>query len=258
MYAMVVSTEIIGQNAYTGNDVNKLVINCVFRVGGAAILLSNSQSDRLSSKYQLVHNVHTNTASSDTSYSCIFREEDSQGIVGVTVTKSLLVEARKAITAHITTLGKLVLPTSDKILFALNYLIRKLHLAKTKPYIPDFRRAINHFFPHVGGSVVINEVERTLKLDVEAPRMTLYRFGNLSSSTVWYELAYAEAKRKIKKGDRVWQFAFGSGFKCSSVIWHAMKSADREKINPWFDEIDDFPGKLNSGPVSDSYFEETR
>jgi len=50
--------------------------------------------------------------------------------MGVTVTRSLLVEARQAITAHITTLGKLVLPTSDKILFGLNYLIRKLHLAK--------------------------------------------------------------------------------------------------------------------------------
>jgi len=39
--------------------------------------------------------------------------------------------------------------------------------------MPDFSRAIDHFFPHVGGSFIIDEVERNLKLDVEAPRMTL-------------------------------------------------------------------------------------
>ena len=111
-------------------------------------------------------------------------------------------------------------------------------------------------FPHVGASIVIDQVERNLKFDAEAPRMTLYRFGNLSSSTVWYELAYAEAKGRIKKGNRLWQIAFGSGFKCSSVIWQAMKNIDQEKINPWFGEIDDFPVELSLGPLP-SYFKET-
>lgn len=153
------------------------------------------------------------------------------GFVGVTVGTGLLVEARNAIKAHIATLAKLVLPTSDKILLMSNYLIRKLRLAKSKPYTPDFRRAIDHFFPHVGSSV-INKVERNLKLDAEAPRMTLYRFGNLSSSTVWYELAYAEAKRRIKIGDRIWLMAYGSAklmiFQSSSILNEFLSTSRRQ------------------------------
>ena len=76
---------------------------------------------------------------------------------------------------------------------------------------------------------------------MEASRMTLYRFGNTSSSSVWYELAYAEAKGRIKRGDRVWQIAYGSGFKCSSAFWKAIRTIDREKMNPWSDVIDEFP-----------------
>lgn len=79
---------------------------------------------------------------------------------------------------------------------------------------------------------------------MEAPRMTLYRFGNTSSSSIWYEMAYAEAKGRMKIGDRVWQIAFGSGFKCSSVIWKAIRSIGKEKANPWADEIEKYPVDL--------------
>ena len=86
--------------------------------------------------------------------------------------------------------------------------------------------------------------------------MTLYRFGNVSSSTVWYELAYAEAKGRVKRGDRVWQIAFGSGFKCTSLIWEAIRTVDGgEKMNPWTDEIDDFPVDTQSTGSFSFYFE---
>ncbi|KAJ4821491.1 3-ketoacyl-CoA synthase [Rhynchospora pubera] len=45
-YAIVVSTENITQNWYFGNRKSMLIPNCLFRVGGAAILLSNWRSDR--------------------------------------------------------------------------------------------------------------------------------------------------------------------------------------------------------------------
>ncbi|KAJ8533579.1 hypothetical protein K7X08_006903 [Anisodus acutangulus] len=115
-----------------------------------------------------------------------------------------------------------------------------------KPYIPDFKLAFEHFFIHAGGRAVLDEMEKNLELTewhMEPSRMTLYRFGNTSSSSLWYELAYSEAKGRIKKGDRAWQIGFGSGFKCNSVVWHALKTinpADLEK-NPWTDEIQDFP-----------------
>ena len=76
---------------------------------------------------------------------------------------------------------------------------------------------------------------------MECSRMTLHRFGNTSSSSIWYELAYLEAKDRIKKGNRVWQIAFGSGFKCSSLVWRATRTVGFDEMNPWADEIDEFP-----------------
>jgi 3-ketoacyl-CoA synthase len=78
---------------------------------------------------------------------------------------------------------------------------------------------------------------------MEPSRMTLYRFGNTSSSSLWYELAYCEAKGRIRKGDRVWQIAFGSGFKCNSAVWKALRTVDDAggETNPWADDVDRLP-----------------
>jgi 3-ketoacyl-CoA synthase len=75
--------------------------------------------------------------------------------------------------------------------------------------------------------------------------MTLYRFGNTSSSSPWYELAYTEAKGRVKKGDTVLQIAFGSGFKCNSAVWRALRTLKPPSIhNPWLDCIDLLPVKV--------------
>ncbi|KAL6961802.1 very-long-chain 3-oxoacyl-CoA synthase [Sarracenia purpurea var. burkii] len=224
--------------------------NAVFRVGGAAILLSNRPSDSQSSKYQLMHIVHSHTASSDSSYNCIMHKEDEEGHGGIVITKDLLIAAANAIKFNITSLAPLVLPISEQVYYLLNCFVRRLHVANIKPYVPDFKRAFDHFLPHVGGSkMVLDELKKNLGFgedDMEASRMTLYRFGNTASSSVWYALAYKEAKEKIKKGDRVWQMAFGSGFKCSSVIWRAIRTINHEEMNPWSDEIDGFPVDLKN------------
>jgi 3-ketoacyl-CoA synthase len=52
--------------------------------------------------------------------------------------------------------------------------------------------------------------------------MALLNYGNTSSSSIWYELEYIHENQKsnpLKKGDRVMQVAFGSGFKCTSGVW---------------------------------------
>lgn len=68
------------------------------------------------------------------------------------------------------------------------------------------------------------------------------RFGNTSSSSLWYELAYMEAKERVKRGDRVWQIAFGSGFKCNSAVWRALRTVKRPtRGNPWLDDINKYP-----------------
>ncbi|KAI3460918.1 hypothetical protein Pfo_017581 [Paulownia fortunei] len=259
--ALIVSTENITSSVYAGTDRSKFLVNCVFRVGGSAVLLSNKSSHRGHSKYQLTHAVHTHTASSDVSYRCIFREEDSEGITGVTINKDLLVAAILAIEQNLKTLGLLILPLSEQLLFVKSYFIRRLNLAKIQPHTPKFNRCVQHFLPHVGGKPVLEELQKNLGFsdaDMEASIMTLHRFGNTSSSSVWYELAYAEAKGRVKKGDRVWHIAFGSGFKCSSVIWRALRDVEVDDKNPWISEIDDYPVDLNSTGSFPYYFEPSK
>ncbi|XP_044485235.1 3-ketoacyl-CoA synthase 20-like [Mangifera indica] len=245
-YALVVSMENITLNWYFGNDRSMLVSNCLFRVGGAAILLSNRSSDRRRSKYQLIHTVRTHKGADDKCYNCVFQKEDSNGKIGVSLSKDLMAVAGEALKTNITTLGPLVLPVSEQLLFFTTLIARKIFHMKIKPYIPDFKLAFEHFCIHAGGRGVLDELEKNLELSdshMEPSRMTLYRFGNTSSSTLWYELAYTEAKGRMKKGDRTWQIAFGSGFKCNSAVWKALRSIHpaKEKINPWMDEIEEFP-----------------
>ncbi|MQM21240.1 hypothetical protein Taro_054274 [Colocasia esculenta] len=245
-YALVVSMENITLNWYFGNNRSMLVSNCLFRMGGAAILLSNRRSDRGRSKYQLVHTVRTHRGADDRSYGCVFQEEDSIGKVGVALSKDLMSVAGEALKTNITTLGPLVLPMSEQILFLASLVAKKLFKKnKIKPYIPDFKLAFEHFCIHAGGRAVLDELEKNLNLTdwhMEPSRMTLHRFGNTSSSSLWYELAYTEAKGRIRRGDRTWQIAFGSGFKCNSAVWRALRTIDPAKEkSPWTAEIHSFP-----------------
>ena len=41
-----------------------------------------------------------------------------------------------------------------------------------------------------------------------------------------YVLANIETKAGVRRGDRVWQIAFGSGFKCNSAIWRALRNVN--------------------------------
>uniref|UniRef100_A0A5K1FWU0 3-ketoacyl-CoA synthase n=1 Tax=Nymphaea colorata TaxID=210225 RepID=A0A5K1FWU0_9MAGN len=220
--AVVVSTEIITPNWYAGNQRSMLLPNCLFRMGGAAILLSNRRRERSRAKYRLVHVVRTHKGADDRAYKCVYEEEDSSGKVGISLSKDLMAIAGEALKSNITTIGPLVLPASEQLLFLFTLIGRKVFNPKWKPYIPDFKQAFEHFCIHAGGRAVIDELEKNLQLSaehVEASRMTLHRFGNTSSSSLWYELNYIESKGRMKRGDRVWQIAFGSGFKCNSAVW---------------------------------------
>ncbi|XP_019413280.1 PREDICTED: 3-ketoacyl-CoA synthase 4-like isoform X2 [Lupinus angustifolius] len=222
-YAVVVSTENITQNWYFGNKKSMLIPNCLFRVGGAAILLSNIASDRRRSKYELFRAVRTHKGADDKAFECVYQEQDDAGKTGVSLSKDLM-----AIAGLIT---------------------KKLFNAYKKTYIPDFKLAFDHFCIHAGGRAVIDELEKNLELEpkhVEASRMTLHRFGNTSSSSIWYELAYIEAKGKMKKGNRVWQIAFGSGFKCNSAVWKALRNVKPSPNSPWEDCIMNYPVMIHA------------
>lgn len=95
----------------------------------------------------------------------------------------------EALKANITTMGPLVLPISEQMLFAFNLLMRKaLGKKRLRPYIPDFKLAFEHVCIHTGGRGVIDEIEKQLSLTkdyVDPSRATLYRYGNVSSSSIW-------------------------------------------------------------------------
>ncbi|KAK8706636.1 hypothetical protein V6N13_050191 [Hibiscus sabdariffa] len=246
-YAVVFSTENMTYNWYSGTKKSMLISNCLFRLGGAAVLLSNKSSDRRRSKYELAHVVRTHLGADDKAFNCVQQEQDDDGKTGVSLSKDLMTIAGGALKTNITTLGPLVLPTSEQLLFFVTLVAKRLFNAKIKPYIPDFKLAFEHFCIHAGGRAVIDELEKNLQLlpvHVEASRMTLHRFGNTSSSSIWYELAYTEAKGRMRKGDRVWQIAFGSGFKCNSAVWLALKNVKPSASNPWEHCIHRYPVQL--------------
>lgn len=83
-----------------------------------------------SPRYELLHVVRTHMGSSDASYGCVFQKEDSEGKVGVFLSKELMSIAGHALKANITTLGPLVLPLSEQILFFLNLIARKVSISQ--------------------------------------------------------------------------------------------------------------------------------
>jgi 3-ketoacyl-CoA synthase len=241
-----VSTENINSGWYLGNNRSMLVSNCLFRVGGAAILLSNISSDSNRSKYHLKHTVRTHKGSQDNCYNSILQQEDETNkIIGISLSKGLMNSAGFALKANITTLGKSVLPLLEQLKYATTFVAKKYFNSKIRVYTPDFKLCFEHFCIHTGGKGVQDEIQKVLGLSdwqIEPSRMTLYRYGNTSSSSVWYVLAYCEAKGRIRKGDRIWQIAFGSGFKCNTAVWCALRNVDPIKeINPWSDEVHEFP-----------------
>ncbi|KAE8699633.1 3-ketoacyl-CoA synthase 1 [Hibiscus syriacus] len=168
---------------------------------------------------------------------------------GVSLARELMAVAAEALKTNITTLGPLVLPLKEQFKFFVTLVRRKVLKGKVKPYIPDFNLAFEHFCIHAGGRAVLDEIQKNLQLTdwhMEPSRMTLHRFGNTSSSSLWYELAYTENKGRVSGGDRVWQIAFGSGFKCNSAVWKALRPTplDESRGNPWKGEIDKYPVKV--------------
>ncbi|CAN6164339.1 unnamed protein product [Urochloa humidicola] len=225
--ALVVSTEILTGNCYTGKKRSMDLTNLLFRMGGAAVLLSSSRS---SARFELMHIVRKSTSAQDSAYHCVFQEEDDEGNLGVNLSKDLVAVAGEALKANIATTTPLVLPVSELFSFLLSSILRKVlkKSASTKQHVPNFSLGVEHFCVHAGGRAVIDAVQRSLNLSdeqVEPSRMTLHRFGNTSSSSLWYEMAYCEAKQLMRKGDRVWMIGFGSGYKCNSAVWKCIRPA---------------------------------
>eukprot|EP00429_Kryptoperidinium_foliaceum_P007578 CAMPEP_0176025146 /NCGR_PEP_ID=MMETSP0120_2-20121206/12297_1 /TAXON_ID=160619 /ORGANISM="Kryptoperidinium foliaceum, Strain CCMP 1326" /LENGTH=556 /DNA_ID=CAMNT_0017358327 /DNA_START=184 /DNA_END=1854 /DNA_ORIENTATION=- len=240
--ALVVSTEIITPNLYHGNERGFLIQNTLFRCGGAAIVLSNNWLDGRRAWYKLLHTVRVQ-GSGQAAYECVYEGEDANGERGVRLSKDIVKVAGKTMEKNLTTLGPQILPLSEqaKVVWSIIVRFSMKSLAKflkqrgaadmaakvpiMKPYVPDFKRCIDHFCIHAGGRAVIDGIEKNMQLQdfhTEPSRDTLYNYGNTSSSSIWYELEYIQEHQRtnpLKKGHRIMQVAFGSGFKCTSGVW---------------------------------------
>ncbi|KAJ4834085.1 hypothetical protein Tsubulata_016283 [Turnera subulata] len=243
--ALIVSTEMLTLHWYAGKNPSMLLGNCLFRMGGAAILMSSRNRDKSKAKYELQHLVRINKAQDNCSYRSVYQDLDTESKPGVTMSKDILHVAAGALKLNIATLGPLVLPISEQLKYIAYTIYRKMGISrKTRHYVPNFKKPFQHFCIHAGGKAVIKAIEQNLalgKMDAEPSKMTLHRFGNTSSSSIWYELSYIEAKGRMKRGDRVWQIAFGSGFKCNTAVWKCICKGQTDGTTPWRDEIHIYP-----------------
>ncbi|KAI4317575.1 hypothetical protein L6164_025437 [Bauhinia variegata] len=244
--ALIVSTEVLSLSWYMGKVPSMLLSNCLFRMGGAAVLMSSRAQDKHKAKYKLLHLVRTTKAQDDQSHGCVYQDVDPEDKEGVSISKNIVNVAGNALKTNITSLGPLVLPITEQFQYGFSLIWKKLWATRRSAgiYTPDFHKAFDHFCIHAGGRAVIQAIETNLglkKQDLEASSMTLHRFGNTSSSSIWYVLCYIEAKGRMKCGDRIWQIAFGSGFKCNSAVWKCVCDVKPDMGNAWSDVIDSYP-----------------
>ena len=191
----VVSTENLTQNLYLGNERSMLLQNTLFRCGGAAMLLSNRRYDSLRAKFKLLHTLRKQGID-DESYECVYECEDATGNRGVRLSKQIVKVAGRAMELNFTSLGPHVLPVSEMLKVARTMVLREVFkrarvfaerrgwtgLARrvpvVRPYVPDFKRGIDHFCIHAGGRAVVDGVGENLKLterQIEASKATLYK-----------------------------------------------------------------------------------
>ncbi|XP_028768524.1 3-ketoacyl-CoA synthase 6-like [Neltuma alba] len=244
--AVVISAEILSTGWYPGKERSKLILNCLFRMGSAAILLSNKKEMRNYSKYKVTRTLRTQRAFDDRTYFAAFREEDSQGMLGVTLKGDVFQVAGETLRSNISILSPKILPFTEKFWYVVSLLKNKM-MNKTQGihHVPNFKTAVDHFCLPCTGWPVIREIGKGLKLaesDMEAALMTLYRFGNQASSSLWYEVGYLEAKERVKKGDKIWLIGMGSGPKCCSVVLECIRPINGEANGgPWADCIHQYP-----------------
>jgi len=178
--------------------------------------------------------------------------------VGYYLAKNLPKVATRALVDNLRVISPKILPTRELLRFLVVLLFKKLKIARggtiTKKSPLNFKTGVDHFCLHSGGKVVIDGIGMSLDLseyDLEPARMTLHRFGNTSAGSLWYVLGYMEAKKRLKKGDRVFMISFGAGFKCNSCLWEVMK--DVGDANVWEDCIDNYPPKSLVNPFMEKY-----
>ncbi|BBN69814.1 3-ketoacyl-CoA synthase 5, partial [Prunus dulcis] len=170
-YAIVLSTEILSTGWYAGHEQPKLILNCLFRMGSAAILLTNKKQDIKSSKYQLFRTLRTQKAFEDRAYLSTIREEDSNGKLGVTIKRDILEAwslkfsrdisvAGEILRWNVTVLGSSILPLSEKFRHGVSRIRKRFIDKSAEIYVPNFKSAIEHFCLPTSGRQLVKELAK--------------------------------------------------------------------------------------------------
>ncbi|KAI4384006.1 hypothetical protein MLD38_009780 [Melastoma candidum] len=233
--AVVASTESMGSHWYCGKEKSMIISNCLFRMGGCSVLLTNDESRRHHAIMKLRNAVRVHHGSIDDSYECCIQEEDDEGYQGFRLTKYLVLPLHELIRYKVCDI--LGLNPKDKPMRGLN-----------------LKTGIDHFCIHPGGKAVIDTVGKSLELDeydMEPSRMALHRFGNTSAGGNWYVLGYMEAKKRLKKGDRVLMISLGAGFKSNTCLWEVTRDLKNENV--WEDCLGEYPPESLENPFMEKY-----
>ncbi|MQM21145.1 hypothetical protein Taro_054179 [Colocasia esculenta] len=257
MLAVVITSESIAPNWYSGNDKSMMLGNCLFRSGGCAMLLTNDPGLRHRAKFRLKCLVRTHLGASDDAFGCCMQKEDDSGRLGFHLGKTLPKAATRAFFDNLRTLAPLILPLREIFLYAARRHLQKLRGSKDTSHGDvrvNFKTGVEHFCLHTGGAAVIEGIGRSMGLsqyDLEPAWMTLHRWGNTSASSLWYVLAYMEGKKRLRKNDRVLMISFGAGFKCNSCLWEVVR--DLDDTGAWADCIGRYPPKTLANPFMEKY-----
>lgn len=257
--ALVITSESLSPNWYSGNDKSMILSNCLFRSGGCAILLTNKRALKNRAMFKLKCLIRTHHGARDESYGCCIQTEDDKGYMGFHLGKNLPKAATRAFVDNLREIAPRILPARELLQFLILSLVKKLNRnpkqgSGAKTSAVNFKTGVDHFCIHTGGKAVIDGIGLSLgleKYDLEPARMTLHRFGNTSASSLWYVLAYMEAKQRLKKGGRILMISFGAGFKCNSCLWEVVR--DLEDGNVWEDCIQHYPPETVSNPFLEKY-----
>ncbi|KAL8470430.1 hypothetical protein ACS0TY_033062 [Phlomoides rotata] len=256
-FALVVSTESLGPNWYCGSEKSMMLSNCLFRSGGCSMLFTNKREFRERAMMKLKHMVRTHLGSNDEAYECCIQVEDDEGYAGFRLTKKLTKAAAKSFIINLRVLLPKILPPWEIIRFisvSLRWGKDKSPLLEGVGKGLNLKSGVDHFCIHPGGRAVIDGVGKSLGLtdeDLEPARMALHRFGNTSAGGLWYVLGYMEAKKRLKKGDRILMISFGAGFKCNNCLWEVLRDID--DANVWKDCIHRYPPATTLNPFKEKY-----
>ncbi|KAL5734833.1 hypothetical protein ACOSP7_032694 [Xanthoceras sorbifolium] len=260
--AIVVSTESIGPNWYCGREKSMMLSNCLFRSGGCSMLLTNKNSLKSKAILKLNCSVRTHFGSNNEAYGCCIQVEDGLGYRGFRLSKCLTRSAGTALTENLQVLVPKILPIRQLLRYAIVSFYRNYTKTKSLESVGEslnLKTGVEHFCIHPGGRAVIDGLGKSLGLsdyDLEPARMALHRFGNTSAGGLWYVLGYMEAKKRLKKGDRILMISLGAGFKCNNCVWEVMNmkhNLEEENANVWKDCIDRYPLKSITNPFLQKY-----